>query len=207
MAIDSHELHLVVAHRAIHHDFQNALSGARREHDHGGRVQLLATLSVALCDLSLAIALCLAAIVLIPAAILSNMGLPNVIPAATILVMTVWGGSMTYLHRTAIGAFALGIVAPLNIAAVVFQYSPFHQCLENQALVWTVVAALLLVISSVGNRQWLKLMRRCSQCWLVAMGALSLTATDPNFRIIGLTAVAAISMRYYCPTSVGNNAR
>ncbi len=74
----------------IHHDFQNALSGARREHDHGGRVQLLATLSVALCDLSLAIALCLAAIVLIPAAILSNMGLPNVIPAATILVMTVW---------------------------------------------------------------------------------------------------------------------
>lgn len=181
----------------IHQDFQQGLSGTRHGLDHGGRVQLLATLSVALCDLSMAIALCLAALVLIPASIMFNAGLISAVPPTTILVMTLWGGCMTYLHRSTLGAWALGILTPLSMAAVVCGYLPIYHSLENQAVVWTVASSTVLLISSIGNRQWLANTRIFSQGWLVVMAALSLIATDPLFRIVGLTAVAAITLYHW----------
>lgn len=178
-----------------HNSFYDALDGAHFSHErnHGGQVQLLATLSVALRDLSLAIALCLAAIVLIPASIVFSIGLTSVIPPATILVMTLWGCVMTYLHRNTVGALALGILAPFNMVAVVFGYWPAYHSFENQALLTTVVSAVALLMASIGHADWLKLTRISSQGWLLAMGLVSLTATDPIFRLIGLISVVTIA--------------
>lgn len=175
-----------------HQEFYNALSETRSVHDDGGWVRLLATLSVALRDLSLAIALCLAAIVLVPASILFNLGVPSIVPPATILVMTLWGIGMTYLHRSQHGAFALGILTPLCLAAIVLGNLPAYHMLQNRALLWTAASALVLLVSSVSSAPWLKHARDTSQVWLSAMGLLSFIATDPIFRLVGMTAVVAI---------------
>ncbi len=131
--------------------FQSSESVQPSVRDDGGRVQLLATFAVALRDLSLAIALCLAAVVLIPASIVFSVGLTSVVPPLTILVMTLWGCCMTCLHRSSTGAFALGVLAPFNLVAVVFGTLPSYHSFENQVLVYTVASALALLITSIGQ--------------------------------------------------------
>lgn len=175
----------------------HALSPSRSNDQFSGQAQLAATLLVSLSDLSLAIAVCLAALFHIPALALINVTAGGLaFPIAT-SAMVVWGFAIAWIFRSRTAGAITAAVVPLWGWALLATYTPDAMpsgwditSFSIQSLVWTVCAGGTALIASMrSSRPWQSVCVT-SQMWLAVLTVLSLFNADPLFRVVGLLGLA-----------------